>query len=100
MHVRSQENIVLCQEDKKQQIVACYTNKLCKWQGCPNYLQTKRKKQQEISKNYARQKSRHQLRTNWLPNIFKPVTKSIAASYNALTSVKLKAVYLLEIDAT
>jgi hypothetical protein len=51
-------------------------------------------------KKSARQKSRHQLRTNCLPNIFKPVTKSIATSDNALTSVKLKAVYLLEIDAT
>jgi hypothetical protein len=30
VHIRTQENNVLCQQDKKQQIVACYTNKLRK----------------------------------------------------------------------
>jgi hypothetical protein len=68
--------------------------------GLSELSPNKKEKQEEISKNHARQKSRHQLRTNCLPNIFKRVTKSIATSDNALTSVKLKAVYLLEIDAT
>jgi hypothetical protein len=84
VHIRTQENNVLCQQDKKQQIVACYTNKLRK---IYHYHLTMRK---PIKVRRMAKTNKHcEIRCLWSQ-----------LQLNTWHLVKLKAVYPLDIDAT